>query len=84
MTQLHRGWAVAAVVFMTFALTIGITQYSFGVFVTELESDLGWNRAELNTHAVCCRWFTRALRRSINRPTWCPPGNDVLLRATCV
>ena len=33
---------------MTFALTIGITQYSFGVFVTELEGDLGWNRAQLN------------------------------------
>lgn len=48
MTQLHRGWAVAAVIFMTFALTIGITQYSFGVFVTELEADLGWNRTELN------------------------------------
>lgn len=48
MTRLHHGWLVAAVLFMTFALTIGITQYSFGVFVTELESDLGWNRAGIN------------------------------------
>lgn len=48
MSRLHHGWLVAAVLFMTFALTIGITQYSFGVFVTELESDLGWNRAGLN------------------------------------
>lgn len=46
--RLHHGWLIAAVIFMTFALTIGITQYSFGVFVTELEGDLGWNRAELN------------------------------------
>jgi MFS family permease len=46
--QLHHGWLIAAVIFMTFALTIGITQYSFGVFVTELEADLGWNRAQLN------------------------------------
>ena len=48
MRRLHHGWLVAAVLFMTFALTIGITQYSFGVFVTELESDLGWNRTGVN------------------------------------
>lgn len=48
MTRFHHGWLIAAVIFMTFALTIGITQYSFGVFVTELEGDLGWNRAQLN------------------------------------
>ncbi len=48
LSRIHHGWAVAAVIFMTFALTIGITQYSFGVFVTELEGDLGWNRAQLN------------------------------------
>ena len=48
MSRIHHGWLVAAVLFMTFALTIGITQYSFGVFVTELESDFGWNRAGLN------------------------------------
>ena len=48
MNRLHHGWAIAAVIFMIFALTIGITQYSFGVFVTELEGDLGWNRAQLN------------------------------------
>lgn len=34
--------------FLSFGLTIGITQYSFGVFVTELESDLGWSRSGLN------------------------------------
>ena len=45
---MHHGWLVAAVLFMTFALTIGITQYSFGVFVTELEADFGWNRAGIN------------------------------------
>ncbi|MDA1147072.1 MAG: MFS transporter [Chloroflexi bacterium] len=48
MSRFHHGWAVAAVLFMTYALTIGITQYSFGVFVTDLEADLGWKRAGIN------------------------------------
>jgi MFS family permease len=47
-TRFHHGWLIAAVIFMTFALTIGITHYAFGVFITELEADLGWNRAQLN------------------------------------
>jgi MFS family permease len=46
-TRLHRGWAVAGVVFLAFTLSVGITQYAFGVFVTELEADLGWSRAEI-------------------------------------
>ena len=45
--RLHHGWLVAAVVFLAFTLTVGITQYAFGVFVTELEADLGWSRAEI-------------------------------------
>lgn len=45
--RLHRGWAVAFVLFLAFTLTVGITQYSFGVFVTELENDFGWSRAEI-------------------------------------
>jgi MFS family permease len=39
---------VAIVAFCSFALTIGITQYSFGVFVTELEAQFGWTRAEVS------------------------------------
>ncbi|MDO9444299.1 MAG: MFS transporter, partial [Dehalococcoidia bacterium] len=36
------------VAFLSFALTIGITQYSFGVFVTELEGEFGWTRSEVS------------------------------------
>ena len=46
--RFHHGWLVALVLFLALGLTIGITQYSFGVFVTELESDLGWSRSGLN------------------------------------
>ena len=45
--RLHHGWLIGGVVFLTFTLTVGITQYAFGVFVTELEADLGWSRAEI-------------------------------------
>ncbi len=34
--------------FLGFVLTVGVTQYAFGVFVTELEADLGWSRAAIN------------------------------------
>ena len=45
--RIHQGVAIAFVVFLSFTLTVGITQYSFGVFVTDLEGDLGWSRAEI-------------------------------------
>ncbi len=46
--RLHYGWAIGAVLFWGFVLTIGVTQYAFGVFVTELEADLGWSRTAIN------------------------------------
>lgn len=42
-------WLIGFIVFLSFTLTIGITQYSFGVFVTELERDLHWTRTEVST-----------------------------------
>lgn len=44
----HYPILVAAVAFCSFTLTIGITQYSFGVFVTELEDEFGWTRSEVS------------------------------------
>lgn len=38
---------VAFVTFLAYACTVGITQYAFGVFVTPIEDDLGWTRAEI-------------------------------------
>lgn len=45
----HYPILIAFVAFLSFTLTIGITQYSFGVFVTELESEFGWTRSEVST-----------------------------------
>ncbi len=44
----HYGWVVASVLFTCFTLTVGILQYSFGVFVTPLEEEFGWTRAQVN------------------------------------
>ncbi len=44
----HYGWLIAAVLFICFTLTVGILQYSFGVFVSPLEEEFGWTRAEVN------------------------------------
>ncbi|MEX2446658.1 MAG: MFS transporter, partial [Dehalococcoidia bacterium] len=53
MDQLSRhpryGLLVGFVAFLSFTLTIGIAQYSFGVFVTELEAEFGWTRTEVST-----------------------------------
>ena len=46
--RLHYGWVIGAVLFWGFVLTVGVTQYAFGVFVTELEADLGWSRTAIN------------------------------------
>ncbi len=46
--RIHYGWLIGTVLFLGFVLTVGVTQYAFGVFVTELESDLGWSRAAIN------------------------------------
>ena len=41
-------WLLGLVTFLSYTLTVGIAQYSFGVFVTELEDDLGWTRTEVS------------------------------------
>ena len=44
----HYGWVIASVLFVCFTLTVGMLQYSFGVFVSPLEDEFGWSRAEVN------------------------------------
>lgn len=44
----RRVW-IALVTFCSFTLTIGIAQYTFGVFTTELEREFHWTRAEVTS-----------------------------------
>ena len=44
----HYGWVIAGVLFLCFTLTVGMLQYSYGVFVAPLEEEFGWTRAEVN------------------------------------
>lgn len=46
--QPHYGWVIAGVLFVCFTLTVGMLQYSYGVFVAPLEEEFGWTRAEVN------------------------------------
>ena len=46
--QPHYGWVIAGVLFTCFTLTVGMLQYSYGVFVAPLEEEFGWTRAEVN------------------------------------
>ncbi|MYD36341.1 MAG: MFS transporter [Dehalococcoidia bacterium] len=46
--QPHYGWVIAGVLFTCFTLTVGMLQYSYGVFVAPLEEEFGWTRAEIN------------------------------------
>lgn len=47
-SKIHQGWLVALILFFCFTITVGILQYSFGVFVTPLENEFGWSRTEIN------------------------------------
>ena len=44
----HYGWVIASVLFLCFTVTVGMLQYSYGVFVAPLEEEFGWTRAEVN------------------------------------
>ena len=46
--RIYLGWHVAWIVFLSGGLTIGMTQYSFGVFAEPMESRFGWSRTEFN------------------------------------
>ena len=46
--RIYLGWHIAWIVFLSGGLTIGMTQYSFGVFAEPLESRFGWSRTEFN------------------------------------
>jgi predicted MFS family arabinose efflux permease len=44
----HRGYWVAVVAFLSTGLTVGMTGYSFGAFISPLESEFGWTRGQVN------------------------------------
>jgi MFS family permease len=48
-SRVHYGWLIAVVLFLSYTLTVGISQYAFGVFVRPLEAEFGWTRAQMNT-----------------------------------
>jgi MFS family permease len=41
-------WLVALTTFLCFALSVGITQYAFSVFITELQAEFDWTRAQVS------------------------------------
>lgn len=40
---------LGVVIFLSYTLTVGITQYGFGVFITPLEDEFGWTRSQVST-----------------------------------
>ena len=43
-----RGALVIAVVFSSTAITVGVSQYAFGLFIVPLEETFGWTRTEIS------------------------------------
>ena len=43
-----RGWLIVAVVFLGAGLTIGSSNYAFGLFVEPLEGEFGWRRTYIS------------------------------------
>ena len=48
MRRFYYGWLVVAAAFWATGLTIGTSQYAFGVFVEPLEEEFGWTRTQIN------------------------------------
>ena len=48
MRGFHYGWLVVMAAFCATGLTIGTSQYAFGVFVEPLETEFGWSRTQIN------------------------------------
>lgn len=46
--RIYRGWFIVSALFMASGLTIGSSQYSFGLFVGPLEETFGWSRTQIS------------------------------------
>lgn len=44
----YRGYWVAVVAFLSTGLTVGMTGYAFGAFISPLENEFGWTRGQVN------------------------------------
>lgn len=44
----QQGWIIVLALFSASAVTVGSSQYSFGLFVAPLESEFGWSRTQIN------------------------------------
>src|SRR5262245_33540297 len=46
--DLYYGWWLVVALGVTATVSFGVLQYAIGVFVTPMERDLGWTRAEIS------------------------------------
>ncbi len=46
---LYNGWYIALFASLASGLTIGTSNYAFGVFIEPLENEFGWSRTQINT-----------------------------------
>ena len=46
--RIYRGWFIVSALFMASGLTIGSSQYAFGLFVGPLEETFGWSRTQIS------------------------------------
>jgi MFS family permease len=50
--RIYYGWVIVAIAAVTFALVVGATLQSFGLFVLPVSHDFGLTRAEMNMGAI--------------------------------
>ena len=44
----YRGWWIVSALFLASALTVGSSQYAFGLFLDPLETTFGWSRTQIS------------------------------------
>ena len=73
--RVYPGWWIVGAVFLASAMTVGSSQYAFGIFVEPLQDEFGWSRTQINASlsfaavgGLAAPLFGQAIDRYGSRP----------------
>ena len=79
LTAPYYGWVLVGALGVTETISWGVLYYAFSVFLTPMETDLGWSRAETTgafSLALVLSGCRRNRRRAMAGPPWCARVDD--------
>src|SRR5208337_4340105 len=82
--NIHYGWIVVGVTFLTMLVTAG-AMGAPGVLIVPLEREFGWDNAQISS-ALALRLLlrvVRSVRRGVHEPLRAAPSHDLRGRSDC-